>query len=112
MELMGNSPYDFVMNHKEHHLDSLDGFVHRTFNTDDFKFFITSLHYIYKIHNGLEPIFTNNSTLNSTQEGIHHFKKIFFEIPHLGRTKKHVSDPLKGSAAKRLNILIRIIKVA
>ena len=40
VELMGNSPYDFVMNHKEHHLYNFDGFVHRTFNSIDFQYFI------------------------------------------------------------------------
>ena len=35
MNLLGNSPYDFVMNHKNHHLDSFEGFVHRTFNHND-----------------------------------------------------------------------------
>ena len=107
MELMGNSPYDFVMNHKEHHLDNFDGFVHRTFNKTDLSYFITALNHIYTNYNGLENIFATYSTKNSTQEAIHHFKNIFFEIPHLERTKKHISDPLKGSAAKRLNMFLR-----
>ena len=34
-------------------------------------------------------------------------KKIFFELSHLRRTEKHVSDPLKGSAAKRINMFLR-----
>ena len=56
MELMGNSPYDFVMNHKEHHLDNFDGFVHRTFNSIDISYFIKALNHIYTNHNGLENI--------------------------------------------------------
>ena len=35
------------------------------------------------------------------------FKKIFFEIPHLTRTQKHVSDPSNNSAAKRINMYLR-----
>lgn len=107
MELLGNSPYDFVINHKPHHLGSIEHFVHRTFNTHDFRYFITALQHIYKNHNGLENIFATYVTKNSTQEAIHQFKKIFFEIPHLERTKKHISDPLKGSAAKRINMFLR-----
>jgi len=107
MELMGNSPYDFVMNHKEHHLDNLDGFVHRTFNSADLTYFIKALKHIYTNHNGLETIFKVNATKNSLQPAIHELKKIFFEIPHLQRTTKHISDPLKGSAAKRLNMWLR-----
>jgi uncharacterized protein (TIGR02757 family) len=107
MELMGNSPYDFVMNHKEHHLDSLDGFVHRTFNSIDLTYFIKALNHIYTNHNGLENIFQLNATTDSLQPAIHELKKVFFEIPHPARTTKHVSDPFKGSAAKKINMWLR-----
>ncbi len=107
MELLGNSPYDFVLNHKPHHLDNMEHFVHRTFNTDDFKYFITALKHIYINHGGLENVFSKQATSNSTQAGIHYFKTIFFEIPHAQRTQKHISDPLNGSAAKRLNMFLR-----
>ena len=40
-------------------------------------------------------------------EVIHQMKKIFFSISHQGRTKKHISAPMKGSAAKRLNMFLR-----
>lgn len=112
MGLLGNSPYDFVLNHKPHHIDTIEHFVHRTFNTNDFKYFITALQHIYKNHQGLETVFLENATSNSTQPAIHHFKSTFFEIPHLQRTQKHVSHPLKGSAAKRINLFNRIIRVA
>lgn len=107
MELLGNSPYDFVLNYKPHHIDTIEHFVHRTFNTDDFKYFITALQHIYNNHQGLETIFSKNATSNSTQPAIHEFKNIFFETPHLQRTQKHISDPLKGSAAKRINMFLR-----
>jgi len=41
------------------------------------------------------------------QHSIHHFKNVFFEIPHQKRTQKHISDPLKNSAAKRINMFLR-----
>jgi len=31
MESMGNTPYDFICNHQDHHLGHLENFVHRTF---------------------------------------------------------------------------------
>lgn len=105
MELMGNSPYDFVMSHKEDHLEAFKTFVHRTFNGTDFTFFIKSIQNIYLNHQGLEAIFTN-SDLNM-QHRISNFKKIFFEIQHPSRTTKHISDPLNGSAAKRINMYLR-----
>jgi len=106
MNLLGNSPYDFVMNHNEDQLEDVSDFVHRTFNGTDFKQFITSLKHIYENHDGLEHVFYNNGNFN-LQENISHFKKVFFEIEHPIRTQKHVSDPMKGSAAKRLNMYLR-----
>ena len=35
LELLDNSPYDFIKNHKETDLEKLQPFVHRTFNGDD-----------------------------------------------------------------------------
>tara|TARA_B110000014_G_scaffold231884_1_gene194228 strand:- start:232 stop:996 length:765 start_codon:yes stop_codon:yes gene_type:complete len=107
IQLMGESPYDFIMNHKEAHLENLEGFVHRTFNSIDFSYFIKALKHIYTKHNGLESIFVTHQKNNSLQPAIHELKKIFFEIDHPLRTMKHISDPLKGSAAKRLNMWLR-----
>lgn len=107
MQLMGNSPYDFVMNHKEHHLEQLDGFIHRTFNAIDFTHFIKALKHIYTNHKGLENVFQSYATDVSLQPAIHQLKRLFFEIEHPGRTTKHISDPLKGSAAKRINMYLR-----
>ena len=39
--------------------------------------------------------------------GIHQFKKVFFSFPHDPRSEKHISDPLKKSAAKRINMFLR-----
>ena len=36
MELIGNTPYDFVMSHSDNDLERLETFVHRTFNGQDF----------------------------------------------------------------------------
>ncbi|CAM3523413.1 TIGR02757 family protein [Aequorivita lipolytica] len=107
MELMGNSPYDFVMNFSEKDSKQFLNFVHRTFNSDDLNYFIKSLQNIYKNHGGLEKVFDQYSESNSMQPAIHYFKKTFFELPHLPRTQKHVSDPLKNSAAKRINMFLR-----
>jgi len=107
MHLMGNSPYDFIMTHKEYHLEKLDPFVHRTFNSQDFKTFIFALKHIYVNHNGLENIFTKHQEADSLQQSISKLKQHFFEVNHLNRTKKHVSDPLNNSAAKRINMFLR-----
>ena len=107
MELMGNTPYDFVMSHEEHHLERFEGFVHRTFNSIDLTYFITALKHIYTQHDGLEAVFSKHATGTSLQPSIAAFKQHFFELPHQQRTQKHVSNPLKGSAAKRINMYLR-----
>ena len=109
---MGESPYDFICNHREHHLKRFEGFVHRTFNSLDLLTFIEGLRHLYKDKNGLEGIFVKYQTHDSLQPAIHELKKEFFNIPHLERTRKHLSDPMTGSAAKRINMFSRIINVA
>jgi len=120
MNLMGNSPYDFVMSHSEKDLERLESFVHRTFNGQDFVCFILSLQHIYKNHGGLEAVFARHQEKDSMQKSISEFKKVFFEttpnkdqdeklfqIPNQNRTHKHISDPMNGSAAKRINMYLR-----
>lgn len=107
MEIMENSPHDFILNHQQKDLEQITHFVHRTFNIIDFTYFIKSLKNIYQNHKGLEAVFAKNITNNTMQNSIHQFKKVFFEIEHPQRTTKHVSDPIKGSAAKRINMYLR-----
>ncbi|HEX8561414.1 MAG TPA: TIGR02757 family protein [Flavobacterium sp.] len=107
MEMMENSPYDFVLSHAGSDLDPLKSFCHRTFNGDDFIAFVKGLQHVYQNHGGLEAVFSNNKHPETLQPAIHNFKKIFFEAEHLPRTQKHVSDPVNSSAAKRINMFLR-----
>lgn len=104
---MGDSPYDFILNHNEQQLKKMNGFVHRTFNSDDLLTFIEGLRHLYKHKNGLEGIFTKYQTNESLQPAIHELKKEILTVPHLERTRKHLPDPLTGSAAKRINMYLR-----
>lgn len=104
MSRMGNNPYDFVMNAKPSHLEALDGFVHRTFNAEDFKCFILNIRNIYLNHSGLEAQFNKNDTI---QNQIADFKELFFSDYKLDRSTKHLANPKKGSAAKRINMFLR-----
>ena len=107
MDLLDHSPFEFITQHEASDLEKLTPFVHRTFNGSDFMQFIKSLNNIYKNHHGLESVFAQHSEPKSLQNSIHQFKKVFFEQPHLERTQKHISDPLKNSAAKRINMFLR-----
>ncbi|MFM2230852.1 MAG: hypothetical protein RL607_2110 [Bacteroidota bacterium] len=107
IQRMGNSPYDFVMEHRASDLEKFDDFVHRTFNALDLKTFVSGLRHIYLNHNGMESVFQKYQSEDSMQPAISAFKKIFFEIDHQARTHKHISDPLNNSAAKRINMYLR-----
>ncbi|NLN24217.1 MAG: TIGR02757 family protein [Bacteroidetes bacterium] len=108
MEIMNHSPYEYVMNFEKNKVsDQVYSFVHRTFNSVDLIYFFQALKNIYQNHGGLEIIFTKNKSHDNLQEAISVFKRIFFELPHPARTEKHVSDPLKNSAAKRINMFLR-----
>ena len=107
MRLMDNAPYEFVMGHMPSDLDRLKGFVHRTFNGIDLACFIEALKNIYLFHGGLEGVFSDHTTGTSTQEAITRFREVFFSLPHPPRTVKHISDPSRGSAAKRINMYLR-----
>ena len=105
--LMDHAPYDFVMTHEPQDLSVFEGFVHRTFNAIDAQQFIKSLRHIYSKYDGMESVFFQNSKNGNLQYAIHKFKTLFFEIEHSKRTEKHISDPLKNSAAKRINMFLR-----
>jgi uncharacterized protein (TIGR02757 family) len=107
MDYLDDSPHDFILNHSENDLERISSFIHRTFSAADFIYFIKALKHIYKTQNGLEGLFKQYRTKDSLQPAIHQFRNIFFELPHNDRTKKHISDPLKGSAAKKLNMFLR-----
>lgn len=106
MDCFGESPYDFILESKDAHIDRISNFYYRTFNTSDLIYFIKSLRNIYTNHKGLESIFAVYDQEN-LHEAISTFRTIFFELDYLERARKHVSDPMSGSAAKRLHMMLR-----
>lgn len=106
IDLLDNSPHDFIMNFQPKDLKRCEGFVHRTFNSTDLLYFLYSLQNIYRNHQGLEKVFEIEPT-ESAFNSINNFRKVFFEIEHPQRTGKHISNPLKNSSAKRLNMFLR-----
>ncbi len=112
MEILEDSPFEFIVNSSDCELDQAIRFVHRTFNSVDLAYFLKALRHIYRNRGGLETIFETYKTSDSLQPAIHELHRLFFELPHEKRTERHVSDPFKGSAAKKINIFLRMIKVA
>lgn len=107
MEILEDSPFNFIVNSHDCELDQALRFVHRTFNSSDLAYFLKALRHIYRDKGGLEKIFDTYKTSDSLQPAIHELHRIFFELPHEKRTERHVSDPLKGSAAKKINMYLR-----
>jgi uncharacterized protein (TIGR02757 family) len=109
INLMDNSPHDFILNFIETDLKQFGKFVHRTFNGDDCLFFLWSLQNIYHTHGGLEGVFANGD--KKPDEVVFHailnFRKIFLETEHLPRSEKHIANPEKNASAKRLNMFLR-----
>lgn len=105
-DTIGESPYDFVMNSKPSELDKVSDFYYRTFNGTDLIYFLKALRHIYKKHGGMETLFMQHAK-DDLHDSISQFHKVFFELKHDPRTKKHVSNPASGSAAKRLHMMLR-----
>ncbi|MEQ9064358.1 MAG: TIGR02757 family protein [Vicingaceae bacterium] len=104
LEKMELSPHEFILNHSEKDLKPFKGFVHRTFNEVDMVSFIHSLKRIYENSEGLEGMFNGGNTLT---EKLAQFPQNFFvhEVPK--RSRKHIANIAKGSAAKRINMFLR-----
>ena len=107
MARMDNAPADYVLNHSAADLKSLDGFVHRTFNEVDVKGFVKALKTMYAEHDSLEYFFIHSADTSDLKNGLHQFKQAFVSRGIEQRTYRHLPDPLKGSAAKRVNMYLR-----
>ncbi|MFO8235055.1 MAG: TIGR02757 family protein [Bacteroidales bacterium] len=105
---MDNTPYDFIIHADEKEIKKFKDFKHRTFNGEDCIFFLRSLQNIYKNQEGLGGIIQQSYKKHGTiQESLKELRRIFFEIPHPSRTRKHVADVSNNSSAKRLNMFLR-----
>lgn len=104
LHLMGESPLDYIMNYQSK--KKTTAFVHRTFNAQDLDFFFRSLKNIYQNKGGLEEVFHTNNTTNC-KDRIACFRKHFLDTAHEQRSEKHLSNPQKNSACKRLVMFLR-----
>jgi uncharacterized protein (TIGR02757 family) len=108
MEMMGNSPFDFILNHSDKDLKTLMSFKHRTFNTTDTLYFIEFLKWFYSRHASLEEAFYLGPDALTMETGLIRFQKLFFSLQDApDRTRKHVPTPERKSTCKRLNMYLR-----
>ena len=113
IERMDNAPTDFLK-----HANSDDmavaaaGFVHRTFQPRDAELFFHALQGVFRTYGSLEAAFLPASGERNAFACIATFHERFFAAAaeqgfEAGRTRKHVATPVRGSAAKRLNMYLR-----
>lgn len=108
MRRMDNSPSDFIRDFNKADLQNFIGFKHRTFNEIDLTTFCYALQDILKEHKSLGLYFKSQfAKTNSQAHVLSLFKNRFFTNPYALRSKKHLPDPLKGSAAKRICMYFR-----
>lgn len=102
IDIMEHDPHGFILNYTSRPLE----FVHRTFNHVDLDFFFRSLRNIYE-SGGLEAAFSTHSEIQGIKGRIVNFRELFLATEHDKRSEKHLSNPAKGSAAKRINMFLR-----
>lgn len=103
-EIFEYEPFRFVIDYQPFENEAIRRFVHRTFQGHDLDYFIRALQAIYLYHGGLEKAFSLGI---SQKERICRFGKLFLSFNPPERTKKHIANPDKGSAAKRINMFLR-----
>lgn len=108
IDWMDGSPYDFIANCTDADLAPFNNFVYRTFNGTDCVTFLKSLRNIYKNHGGLEQVVAKGyESAGDIKGALTYLYNVFFEIDHQHRTEKHLANPEKGSASKRMNMYLR-----
>lgn len=110
VELMGNSPHDFILNHEEKDRERFLDFKHRTFQATDTLWFLEFFQQYYRKNESLENAFSRHLSPEdeTVENALCGFHDLFFEdenAPH--RTRKHIATPARKSACKRINMYLR-----
>ena len=107
LQAMDGAPFEFVMHHQQADLEGLAKLGHRTFKGEDLVYFVRALRELYSNYHSLEEVFLAHLQDRDIQRAISGFKAEFFSWPHRQRTEKHLGDPYRNSAAKRMNMFLR-----
>lgn len=105
-DIMGGSPYDYVMGGEWSRLDETAN-IHRTFFVRDFIYLCKGLSSIYSSYSSIEKLFVGTDVWN----GIDVLRKTLAEA-NGGELTKHISNPVAcngrpASACKRLHMMLR-----
>lgn len=111
LKRMNYRPFEFVMSYEQKSFGVLNGFKHRTFKPIDIHGIILALQQIYREYDDFESFWKmcREIGLNQNRPFLAIFHEQFFAKSSdlAERTKKHVSNPEKGSTCKRLYMYLR-----
>lgn len=108
MRYMDFAPADFVANASERDISTLQSFVHRTFNGEDFQTFVRSLRHIIKGWGSIGGYFESRyAETSDMRKVLAMFRRDFFDVEHDRHAEKHLSNIERGAACKRLCMYLR-----
>lgn len=108
MARMDDAPFDFVMTASPNELKAIDGFVHRTFNAEDVVDLIHALRATRSIHGSWESLFRPADNEHNYGSAITRFREQMLQhVSNPARVSRFLSDPSRGSAAKRIVMFLR-----
>ena len=108
MQYMDYAPADFVRNASEKDLATLQSYVHRTFNGQDFTDFVLAIRGITERFGGIGDYFENEYERTKDLAAVlSSFRREIFSCEHYSHCEKHLSSIDKGAACKRLNMYLR-----
>lgn len=106
--LMENSPFDFVKSFTDKEITPFRNLIiHRTFNGEDFVFFLNRLQRIYQENTSMETLFLLKPGEENFYHSLERFRTYFLSENKEHRSKKHLASPYKNSSAKRLMMFLR-----
>lgn len=94
-QLMGESPFQYIMSKRWTSLKESDKNIHRTFFERDLWNICQGLYHYYQKNDSLETLFVENGVLG----GIDKLSKLF--------NTRHLSSPLSKSPCKRTNLMLK-----
>ena len=109
LSYMDHAPHQFMLQYTDADLKPFLNFKHRTFNSTDALYFLHFFRWFYEKHDSLEEAFISGLSDDATMEKrLTGFFDLFFSLPdHPVRTYKHIPNPSRKSACKRINMFLR-----
>ncbi|MEN9333907.1 MAG: hypothetical protein RLY35_1087 [Bacteroidota bacterium] len=107
MEMMDDSPFDFIQSASSAEVKTLSKKIYRTFQGTDMEDLVLALRGIYQRYSSLEEVFLEGFSQGDSCKGIMAFRGAMLSFEHQPRFEKHLANPAQNGAAKRINMFLR-----